>query len=131
MIFRSVTSYVAFLAYLMSVSASAADETVTTDIDLWKVYTMNDLIDAFVSNAEQASLSYWIAFGLFFLVVYFLPTLLAAVFNRQHLIKIALLNVPAGFSLIAWGALIVWAVTGRMGDRLKQWVSSRHVNTSR
>lgn len=86
---------------------------------------MADFINTFTNNAEQASLLFWIAFAVFFLIVYFLPTLLAAMFNRQHLVKIAVLNVPAGFSLIAWGALIVWAVTGRIGARLKQQLGSR------
>lgn len=59
-----------------------------------------------------------VLFGLVFLVVWFLPTLLALVFNRQHLGKIALLNIPAGLSWIAWFALLVWAVTGKLGDKL-------------
>lgn len=87
---------------------------------------MNDFVSTFLNSAEQAGTLYWIAFGVFFLVVYFLPTLLALVFNRQHLGKIAVLNVPAGFSLIAWGALIAWAATGKVGERLKQRLSERH-----
>jgi hypothetical protein len=44
--------------------------------------------------------------------------LLALAFNRQHLGKIALLNIPAGFSWIAWLALLVWAVTGKLSNKL-------------
>lgn len=81
---------------------------------------MNNFVNTFISNAEQASALYWVVFGVFFLVVYFLPTLLASIFNRKHLVKIAALNIPAGFSLVAWGALIAWAVTGKMGERLRK-----------
>lgn len=59
-----------------------------------------------------------LVFGLLFLAVWFLPSLLALVFNRQHVGKIALLNIPAGFSWIAWVALLVWAVTGKLSDKL-------------
>lgn len=59
-----------------------------------------------------------LVFGLFFLAVWFLPSLLALIFNRQHVGKIALLNIPAGFSWFAWVALLVWAVTGKLGDKL-------------
>jgi hypothetical protein len=45
---------------------------------------------------------------------------LALAFNRQHAAKIAVLNLPAGFSWIAWLALIVWAVTGKLSDKLAE-----------
>lgn len=70
---------------------------------------------AIVQQADPISL---ILFGLLFLAVWFLPSLLALIFNRKHIGKIALLNVPAGLSWIAWGALCVWAVTGKLGDKL-------------
>ncbi|WP_337841912.1 superinfection immunity protein [Rheinheimera sp.] len=57
-------------------------------------------------------------FILLFLLVWFLPTLLASLFNRKHLGKIALLNIPAGFSWIAWVALIGWAATGKLTDAM-------------
>ena len=46
------------------------------------------------------------------------PSLLALAFNRQHAGKIALLNIPAGFSWIAWVALLVWGVTGKLSNKL-------------
>ncbi|WP_337881482.1 superinfection immunity protein [Rheinheimera sp.] len=57
-------------------------------------------------------------FIVLFLLVWFLPTLLASLFNRKHLGKIALLNIPAGFSWIAWAALIGWAATGKLTDTM-------------
>lgn len=70
---------------------------------------------AMVQQADPLSL---VLFGLLFLAVWFLPSLLALIFNRKHIGKIALLNIPAGLSWIAWGALCVWAVTGKLGDKL-------------
>ncbi len=79
---------------------------------------LNQFIETFSSAWQQADWVFLVLFGLLFFAVWFLPSLLALLFNRNHLGKIALLNVPAGFSVIAWGALIVWAVTGKLGDKL-------------
>lgn len=80
--------------------------------------TLNQFIATFNSSWQQADWAFLLVFGLFFLVVWFLPSLLALLLNRRHAGKIALLNVPAGFSVIAWVALCVWAVTGKLGDKL-------------
>ncbi|MDP5150954.1 superinfection immunity protein [Rheinheimera baltica] len=80
--------------------------------------TINQFIAVFSNAWQQADLPFLIGFGLLFLTVWFLPSLLALVFNRQHLGKIALLNIPAGVSWIAWLALLVWAVTGKLSNRL-------------
>ncbi|MBU2181359.1 MAG: superinfection immunity protein, partial [Gammaproteobacteria bacterium] len=44
-------------------------------------------------------------------------TILAVFFNRRQLKLIALANVPAGMSFIAWGGCIVWAVTGNLWQK--------------
>lgn len=80
--------------------------------------TVNQFIAAFGSAWHQADAVFLVGFGLLFLLVWFLPSLLALLCNRQHAGKIALLNIPAGFSWIAWAALLVWAVTGKLGDKL-------------
>lgn len=80
--------------------------------------TLQQFIAAFSSAWQQADVQFLIGFGLLFLTVWFLPSLLALLFNRQHAGKIALLNIPAGMSWIAWAALCVWAVTGKLGDKL-------------
>lgn len=80
--------------------------------------TLNQFIAAFRTAWQQADVLFLVGFGLFFVAVWFLPSLLALVFNRQHLGKIALLNIPAGFSWIAWLALLVWAVTGKLSNKL-------------
>lgn len=80
--------------------------------------TLNQFIAAMSSAWQQADMLFLLGFGLFFLAVWFLPSLLALAFNRQHLGKIVLLNIPAGFSWVAWLALLVWAVTGKLSNRL-------------
>ena len=80
--------------------------------------TLQQFIAAFSSAWQQADVLFLVGFGLLFLTVWFLPSLLALLFNRQHAGKIALLNIPAGMSWIAWVALCVWAVTGKLGDKL-------------
>lgn len=82
--------------------------------------TLQQFFDSFVQAWQQADLGFLVGFGLLFFVVWFLPSLLALAFNRQHAGKIALLNLPAGFSWIAWVALMVWAVTGKLGDKLAE-----------
>ncbi|WP_333609597.1 superinfection immunity protein [Arsukibacterium sp.] len=79
---------------------------------------LNQFIATFSSAWQQADWVFLMLFGLFFLAVWFLPSLLALLFNRRHAGKIAVFNVPAGFSVIAWAALMVWAVTGKLGDKL-------------
>ncbi|WP_406828760.1 superinfection immunity protein [Microbulbifer sp. ARAS458-1] len=59
-----------------------------------------------------------VGFVIFFFAIWFLPSLLAIFFNRGHLGKIFLANIPAGLSWIAWVALLVWAATGKMSGKL-------------
>jgi len=55
--------------------------------------------------------------GLVILVFWFLPAILAAFLNRKHFKKILLACIPAGFSFVAWFALIGWAVTGKLTNK--------------
>ncbi|MBB3169330.1 superinfection immunity protein [Simiduia aestuariiviva] len=79
---------------------------------------MNEFIAQYAEIFNSSSTTQLVGFGIFFLVFYFLPTLLAACFNRSQLTKIAVLNIPAGFSMLVWGGLLVWACTGKMGEHL-------------
>ncbi|KKO46930.1 hypothetical protein WG68_03045 [Arsukibacterium ikkense] len=63
---------------------------------------------------EQSSVGFFLWFIPLFFVIYFIPTLVALFFNRQHLGKIAIANIPAGLSMIAWFALIGLAFSGRL-----------------
>jgi len=45
-------------------------------------------------------------------ILWFLPAMLALVFNRKQFKLILLACIPAGFSLIAWSGVLVWAVSG-------------------
>lgn len=62
---------------------------------------------------QQSSIGFFLWFIPLFLVIYFIPSLIAVFFNRKHLGKIALANIPAGFSVIAWCALIGVAFSGK------------------
>lgn len=81
---------------------------------------MNEMMTTLSGAFAEASLTQWLIFLPLFLGIYFLPSLLALAFNRKHLKLILIANVPAGFSVIAWGALIVWAVTGVRSSRKAQ-----------
>ena len=63
---------------------------------------------------EQSSAGFLLWFVPLFLVIYFVPTFIAIFFNRQHLGKIALANIPAGLSMIAWFGLIGVACSGKL-----------------
>lgn len=80
--------------------------------------TLNTYLETFTSLWKQADTPFLLGFIALFLLVWFLPSLLALIFNRQHASKIAILNIPAGLSWIAWGALCVWAVTGQLSKKL-------------
>lgn len=67
----------------------------------------------FVHLLGQSSPFFWLSFIPAFIAIYFLPSIIASFRNRRHLGKIFVANIPAGFSLIAWFTLIVWAVTGK------------------
>ncbi|WP_066960803.1 superinfection immunity protein [Microbulbifer sp. Q7] len=74
----------------------------------------SDFLELFV----QMNLVQTVGFVIFFFAIWFLPSLLAIFFNRNHLGKIFLANVPAGLSWIAWVALLVWAATGKVSGKL-------------
>ena len=60
--------------------------------------TLQQFFATFTQAWQQADLGFLLGFGLLFILVWFLPSLLALGFNRQHVGKIAMLNIPAGFS---------------------------------
>lgn len=49
-------------------------------------------------------------------VLYFLPTIIALVLNRQHKKQILLANLPAGLVWTLWVGVLIWAVTGKKKD---------------
>ena len=58
--------------------------------------------------------------GALVLLTWFLPALVALVFNRKQFKLILLACVPAGFSLIAWSGVMVWALTGNMVNQFRK-----------
>nr|WP_136250527.1 superinfection immunity protein [Ningiella ruwaisensis] len=57
------------------------------------------------------------------LIVWFLPAMIAAVLNPAHAKYIVVACVPAGFSLIAWSGLMIWACTGKVFEKYKDKVA--------
>jgi hypothetical protein len=52
------------------------------------------------------------------LLIYISPSILALFYNPTQFRKIAAVNLIAGASWPAWAATLVWAVSGRMNDRV-------------
>ncbi|ODA31551.1 hypothetical protein A8L45_16765 [Veronia pacifica] len=47
------------------------------------------------------------------IIFWFLPALIALVFNRKQFKYILLACIPAGLSFILWGGVLVWALGGK------------------
>lgn len=56
--------------------------------------------------------------------LWFLPAMLALIFNRKHFKLILFACIPAGFSLIAWGGVLVWATTGKVVEKYSKRTKS-------
>ena len=67
----------------------------------------------FLTQLQDVSALQFALLGALVLMVWFLPVGLALIFNRKHVKLIALACIPAGFSIIAWSAILLWAVTGK------------------
>lgn len=83
--------------------------------------TINETLAPFAHLMEGSNAVEIIGVLLLIIAIYFLPTLLAAFFNRKHLVKIAVLNVPAGFSILVWLGLILWSVTGKRREKMEKY----------
>lgn len=57
-----------------------------------------------------------LAFVPLFLIVYFLPGLLAYILRRKSKRRILIANVPAGLSFFAWFAVLMWAINGKQDE---------------
>ena len=73
---------------------------------------------------QLSGLAAWqiLLIGSIILVIWFLPAMLAVVFNPPHAKYIAFACIPAGLSLIAWSGLIIWAVTEKVFEKYKDKV---------
>jgi hypothetical protein len=80
-------------------------------------FDLSEKLDRFTQLFASMSLAQGLAFALLFFVVWFLPTLVATLYNRKNLGKIFLANFPAGLSWVAWVAVLAWAATGKMRGR--------------
>ena len=76
-----------------------------------------DALSQFFATTDPMLL---IVVGALVLLTWFLPALVALVFNRKQFKLILLACVPAGLSLIAWSGVMVWALTGNMVNRFRK-----------
>ena len=74
-------------------------------------------MNEFLTPFENGSLLQWSLVVALLLFVWFLPVLLALFYNRRHLKYIAVACVPAGLSVIAWSAILLWSVTGKAVEK--------------
>ncbi|WJG11108.1 superinfection immunity protein [Aliiglaciecola sp. LCG003] len=72
-----------------------------------------------LSYFENASALQWAIVGTILFAVWFLPAAVALIFNRKHFKLILVACVPAGFSVIAWSGLMIWATTGNIVDKAR------------
>lgn len=76
-------------------------------------------MEAVMGYFENASVLQWVIVATAMFAIWFLPAALALMFNRKHFKLILIACVPAGFSLIAWSGLIIWAITGNMVNKYR------------
>ena len=65
----------------------------------------------------QENFAFMVLLAIGVLIFWFLPAMLALIFNRKHFKLILLACIPAGLSFIAWGGVMVWATTGKVVDK--------------
>lgn len=84
---------------------------------------MTQQIDLFWHQILTLSILEASLFLTLFVLIWFLPTILALFYNPQQRKMILIINVFAIASWILWGALLIWATTGNIkGDKLKKLV---------
>ncbi|TPV59083.1 superinfection immunity protein [Aestuariibacter sp. GS-14] len=77
-------------------------------------------MDAFAQLFTTADPLTLTVVGALVVFTWFLPALVALLFNRKQFKLILMACVPAGFSLIAWSGVMVWALTGNMVNRFRR-----------
>ena len=82
-------------------------------------------MDSLLALYENLTVTQVVLIGFVVLLVWFLPAMLAAVFNPRHAKIIFIACIPAGFSFIAWSALMVWAFTGKVWDKYADRVDKK------
>jgi len=75
-------------------------------------------MEQFFTTLQSLTFIQYATFIPLFLIVYFIPTILAYFFNKNNLKIIAIANIPAGFSMLIWFALIIFSITGNASEKL-------------
>lgn len=74
-------------------------------------------MNEFLTQFENASVMQWSFVIVLMVFIWFLPAMLALIFNRRQAKLVAIACVPAGFSIFAWSAVLVWSVTGKAVEK--------------
>ncbi|GIU14104.1 MULTISPECIES: superinfection immunity protein [unclassified Shewanella] len=81
----------------------------------------------FIDNIlAQENFAFMVLLAIGVLFLWFLPAMLALIFNRKHFKLILLACIPAGLSFIAWGGVMVWATTGKAVDKYANRVKTQN-----
>ncbi|PKY10907.1 hypothetical protein B1757_07250 [Acidithiobacillus marinus] len=63
----------------------------------------------------------WLLMAVLGLLVYFVPSMIAAARHHEHFFWVLMLNIVLGWSGIVWVVLVVWAILGeRRGPPLNR-----------
>ena len=54
----------------------------------------------------------WLLGAILGLLIYFIPSIIAAARHHEHFLWVLILNIVLGWSGIAWIILMVWAILG-------------------
>jgi hypothetical protein len=76
-------------------------------------FDISKQLDFFTNILTNMNAVSAVFFSLFFIAVWFLPSLFAIFFNRKNVLKIFITNIPAGLSWAVWVGLLIWAFTGK------------------
>ena len=82
-------------------------------------------MESLLALYDNLTVTQVVLIGFVVLLVWFLPAMLAAVFNPCHAKIIFVACIPAGFSFIAWSALMVWAFTGKVWEKYADKVEKK------
>lgn len=78
---------------------------------------------------NSLSMTQLVLIGTLVLLVWFLPAILAVFFNPRHAKLIFFACIPAGFSFIAYGGVMLWAVTGKVFEKFQSKVDKAELKT--
>jgi hypothetical protein len=104
---------------LVSCNSSSVDETIVHDNQWSKltIRTHNSDIDKYIENQNAKTISIAL---IIYLIVYFIPTLVARLRHHNNKLAIIVLNILAGWTAIGWLVALVWSCTDNVERRIRK-----------